>query len=224
MSKCLFWVANWDLSREEAAARLGGNVHDMGDSTGTDCRVLAGSSLRKVAGYITGGGGIAWSPNDFATFPRRTFSVVTIDQQPDFTWRGGNVKDLEQGAGTPLQGAQWAREAIQHGLVPTLYMSEAWVGPVNEALARLGLPQGQIVAYQWASPSSNPHTILPGTNLTLKEANVDLSVTAPLWYPIPTVPSPKPGPAPKPVPLTHDQQVFDWAFNIGYHAGWTARG
>lgn len=40
-----------------------------------------------------------------------------------------------------------------------------------------------IVAVQWASPSSNPDTILPGSSMTLKQANIDLSETADNWYP-----------------------------------------
>lgn len=39
-----------------------------------------------------------------------------------------------------------------------------------------------VASVQWASPTSNPHTILPGTNLTLLQANVDLSETAPGWF------------------------------------------
>lgn len=37
-------------------------------------------------------------------------------------------------------------------------------------------------AVQWASPSSNPDTVLPGTARTLKDANVDLSETSPTWF------------------------------------------
>ena len=37
-------------------------------------------------------------------------------------------------------------------------------------------------AIQFASPTSNPHTLVPGTNMTLANANVDLSVTQDEWY------------------------------------------
>lgn len=37
-------------------------------------------------------------------------------------------------------------------------------------------------AVQWASPSSNPHTLVPGTHVTLGSANIDLSVTQDEWY------------------------------------------
>jgi hypothetical protein len=37
-------------------------------------------------------------------------------------------------------------------------------------------------AIQFASPTSNPHTFVPGTHITLPNANVDLSVTQDEWY------------------------------------------
>jgi hypothetical protein len=40
----------------------------------------------------------------------------------------------------------------------------------------------KIVAVQWASPSSNPHTPLPRSSLTLEQANCDLSVTLDYWH------------------------------------------
>lgn len=53
-----------------------------------------------------------------------------------------------------------------------------------EAESRLGaLVHGMsCVAVQWASPTSNPETILPGSTRTLKDANCDLSVTADWWH------------------------------------------
>ena len=44
-------------------------------------------------------------------------------------------------------------------------------------------------AVQWASPTSNPNTIVPGSTQTLSELNVDLSVTQSDWHAyIPDVP------------------------------------
>jgi len=53
----------------------------------------------------------------------------------------------------------------------------------SQAVAMVSAASGPfpIVWVQWASPGSNPFTILPGTNLTLAEANCDLSVTAAGW-------------------------------------------
>lgn len=63
-----------------------------------------------------------------------------------------------------------------------------WNLSEHDAAAKLGtLIHGMTcVAVQWASPSSNPSTPLPGNpSLTLKQANCDLSVTADDWYPPP---------------------------------------
>ena len=48
-----------------------------------------------------------------------------------------------------------------------------WSVSEAEAAARLG---GNIYAWQWASPKSNSGTRLPGTGLTLAEAQCDLNV------------------------------------------------
>jgi hypothetical protein len=54
------------------------------------------------------------------------------------------------------------------------------------------------VGVQWASPSSNPNTVLPGpSGKTLREANVDLSVVDAGW--VPSGMGKAPAPAPKPV-------------------------
>ena len=41
-------------------------------------------------------------------------------------------------------------------------------------------------AVQWASPGSNPGTIVPGGALTLTQAQVDLSVAEATWHPAPS--------------------------------------
>ena len=40
-------------------------------------------------------------------------------------------------------------------------------------------------AVQWASPTSNPGTVVPGGTLTLAQAQVDLSVAEDAWHPAP---------------------------------------
>ena len=40
-------------------------------------------------------------------------------------------------------------------------------------------------AVHWASPTSNPGTIVPGGTLTLAQAQVDLSVAEDAWHPAP---------------------------------------
>lgn len=60
---------------------------------------------------------------------------------------------------------------------------DCWLADWNldeaEAAALLGTRISGLTcnAVQWASPSSNPGTVLPGSTLTLAESNCDLSVT-----------------------------------------------
>jgi hypothetical protein len=51
----------------------------------------------------------------------------------------------------------------------------------------------EIIGVQWASPSSNPDTLIPGGHATLREAQLDLSVVNQVWAPsMVAVPAPKP--------------------------------
>jgi hypothetical protein len=64
---------------------------------------------------------------------------------------------------------------------------DLWVAnwSLSEAeAARLLTTSGDypVVAVQWASPTSNPNTPVPGSTRTLAEANVDLSVTVASWF------------------------------------------
>jgi hypothetical protein len=75
----------------------------------------------------------------------------------------------------------------------------------QEAAAKLGtfIHGVSCVGVQWASPTSNPNTLLPGTNRTLSETNCDLNVVDANWIPsggFSPIPSPAPVPAPTPVP------------------------
>lgn len=58
----------------------------------------------------------------------------------------------------------------------------ALVGTKLTATGPNGSYSYPVVAVQWASPTSNPDTIVPGSSETLSEANVDLSVALASWY------------------------------------------
>lgn len=65
------------------------------------------------------------------------------------------------------------------------------IGKYDLAVPGHGTVTINVAAVQWASPSSNPHTIVPGSTLTLQQANVDLSETRPDWFSwVPPVPPP----------------------------------
>lgn len=140
-----------------------------------------------------------------------------------------DVLDIEKGAWTPAEAAAEVKRRVEAGYQwTTLYGSNAalgaaadaikayghdiWNGHVDCVLADWNLSEAEAYkivgtevhgmtcrGVQWASPSSNPHTNLPGTAMTLAESNVDLNVIQPGWNP-PTVPRSKPVPAPVPVP------------------------
>lgn len=87
--------------------------------------------------------------------------------------------------------------------------ASALIGHYTVPLAGHGNVSVNVVAVQWASPSSNPNTILPGTNQTLSQANVDLSETAPGWFPYVAPPIPPGSPkAPAPPGQWEDAAVL----------------
>jgi hypothetical protein len=182
----------------------------------------------KVGGYTTGTPGVEWTAADWAQFPDAGHNRIdqsdggldplgsdTIDVE-------GGAATPEQVAGwvkTRIEhNIQWstcygghdALAAVQAALEAA--GANGWYyGHVNCWLADWNLDQAQAtaligtdisgmscVAVQWASPTSNPTTTVPGSALNLAQANVDLSVALASWRPAPhQPPSPQP-PAPHP--------------------------
>jgi hypothetical protein len=140
-----------------------------------------------------------------------------------------DVLDVENGAWSVQEAADEVERRVEAGYQwTTLYGSDAalgaladaikakgkdiWNGHVDCILADWNLDEAEAAkivgaevhsmtcrAVQWASPTSNPNTLLPGTSMTLREANVDLNVVQPGWNP-PVVPKPRPVPVPVPEP------------------------
>jgi hypothetical protein len=160
-------------------------------------------STSKVAGYVTGTGNIEWTPSDWARFP--SSGHVRIDQSPALAaWASGaaDVADVESGAATVASAIAVGLERQKNGWWSFVYVAEGNVGALTSAAAAAGLSKlqvwlanwnldeaeaaaalsGDVVAVQYASPSSNPSTVVPGGTQTLAEANVDLSVTVPSWF------------------------------------------
>jgi hypothetical protein len=141
-----------------------------------------------------------------------------------------DVYDMESGAVTPAQAARGVAGRVHAGIDWTTgygsdgmlaaFASEVqkfghavWNGHVNCWLADWNLNEAEAakligtkihgmtcVAVQWASPTSNPNTLLPGTKLTLREANVDLSVVDGTWVPSGGWGGPVVSPVPPPPP------------------------
>lgn len=158
-----------------------------------------------------------WQDRLIASYTTRSFAVsagvrrdvkhfIPIDQAPTNELAGGaKVKDVEPG-GAGLENAKRLRSAGEHFVTYTFEanMTAArdalpggpfWVADWNlteaEALQYLA-DHPDTVAVQWASPTSNPGLVVPGTNgRTIRELNVDLSVGK-LSYWMPGKPAPKP--------------------------------
>lgn len=181
----------------------------------------------KVAGYVTGTGDVPWTLADFQEF-EKTAGVVRIIQRPGSDVFGGDVFDIEPGALNIAEFVVAAKTREQHkwsscgyidatqagSLVQAcsdagLTMVTLWIANWNlnetQAISLLGTKMREypVVAVQYASPASNPNTVCPGSSKTLKELNLDLSVTLPTWFPAPShTPVAPPPPA---VPPTSPQ-------------------
>lgn len=184
----------------------------MIDATHADVTNIP-QGTRKVAGYVTGTADIRWTPADWHRFPNA--GHVRIDQHGDPSLHAAIV-DCEALAATPRVAAQCiqARLAAGHSrggvyasqdTVPAVAAAlkavsvsaaqvDLWLANWNlsraeaTALLRTNMSGLTIQAVQWASPTSNPTTRVPGSTLTLREANVDLSVTVNGWHPPPPPP------------------------------------
>lgn len=168
------------------------------------------ASTPKVAGYVTGTADIEWTSQDWDRFPRA--GMVHIDQSPGLAAYGsnlGSVADVEAGAGTVWSFIQASASRLRLGRLLWCYGTASTLSEVSAALKAAGIPLEKcgawladwnmseaeadaalgtaiagirIVAVQWASPTSNPDTRVPGSTLTLRAAQVDLSVTIPGWF------------------------------------------
>lgn len=164
-------------------------------------------SAPKVGGYVTGTPDIQWTAEDWARFPEA--GHVPVNQDPADPSTHG-VADVEEGAYTIAEAVERARARKSAGYGIYNYTDEANVSELCQALtdggidgseiwlanwnlseeeaagllgqAVHGYPGHVIKAVQWASPTSNPDTKVPGSDLTLKAANVDLSVSVPSWF------------------------------------------
>lgn len=166
-------------------------------------------NLIAVMGYDTGTPDIAWTAEDWARFPLA--GKVIVDQSPDlaqFAAGKANVADVERGAATVESFIAAARQREAMKLDSTIYIS---LDPLRDAIGQMiraglnthvryfvadyGFSMNEAIDYlhthpvavgvQFASPGSNPHTILPGSTLTLAQAGADLSVKRASWFPAP---------------------------------------
>jgi hypothetical protein len=180
----------------------------MIDVTGANLNGLLsalGSNFpQTIASYVTGTGGIEATPAQFATVARDC-GVFRYDQSPSLAeFASGNADgaDIENGAGTIVAAVDAAQQREEHNWYSWFYISSGNLAEARTAAAKLSrvrfivadwnLSQTQAQAFlaanddvdavQWASPSSNPNTVCPGTSRTLKQLNVDLNATRAGWF------------------------------------------
>jgi len=166
--------------------------------------------FRLVALYATGTNGIEATAAEIARFTNAGVGVVLIDQSPSLSVFAAGIAhvaiaDVEPGAGTPTTVAEGVLAREKKGLESTIYVSEANLQAAKDALHTSGadsnlvsfglanwnlsqaeaetqISSDQSLAYvQWASPSSNPLTVLPGAGMDLAVANVDLNIADLTW-------------------------------------------
>ena len=199
-------------------------VVDMLDAIGARGPQVIPRGTKRVAAYITGTGGIAWTNAQIAELASRGVQFVLRIDQTNLFLPFLSIKDLvvdiEPGAATNLTADHIAVKRAQARLDTVLYcmlsdfdalvqsvnalgiQNHVWYWVADWNLDRNGAiafieQHARVVAVQWASPSSNPRTLVPGSSSTLTESNVDLSVVRADW------PAPLPKPAKKRVPRPH---------------------
>lgn len=199
------------------AAIVAGNAGLMIDVTGGNLpgllHALAGRWPDVLAGYVTGSAGVDWPGDEWGKLHPHV-GLFRYDQSPGlglFASGAADGADIERGAGTIGHFIDGARKREARGWYSWAYISAsdhpALAGDVkaaglkrvqygianwNDSLAQAQAQLGPPVAYvQWASPTSNPNTLVPLTGgKTLAALNVDLNATLPGWFAKPKAPPP----------------------------------
>jgi len=198
--------------------------------------------------YVTGSGGILESAAEIAAAKAAGVGLIRIDQSPGlalFAAGHADVGDIEYLAGTD-QSAEIAvgkRQALglkEHGLyasfsaIPALKASIRnpagvgyWVADYSWSILQAELrlaANADWNAVQFGDPNSNPTTLVPGTNVSLRMAQADIDVAKTSWL------SQFLGtPAPPPPPVTAPQWPFSVVDYLGMqstdpacHSGYTS--
>jgi hypothetical protein len=164
-----------------------------------------------VAAYLTGTGVVPWSAAEIQARRAAGEGVVGIDQTPggqlfaqDGTFDGvrASIYDVEAGAGTPASAAAACRSRVALGVKQhTLYVSLDSLPALRAAVAGIpGVVYGvanyawslaeaeayiaanpDVVYVQYGDPQTNPNTDVPGTSVTLAQANADIDVARASW-------------------------------------------
>jgi hypothetical protein len=193
---------------------MGNLFIDMIDVKGSSVHNIPAGWKGKIAGYNAGLGDVPWTPAQWAQFPT-TGKVRMNEYNPDPFASDVYVTEDRAFSITEVVGIavmrserKWNTDiyidraninllilALHKAGVPPgvagnpggrIFLAD-WNLNHDEAVALLNTNFGgyPVMAVQWASPSTNPHTVIPGTSVTLAQANADLSVTVPAWFAAP---------------------------------------
>jgi hypothetical protein len=172
------------------------------DCPGSEVQHLISAGVKPTAiwPYITGTDGVPWTPEEIDRFRQQGTEVILVNQgfgQGPAAALDGDEFDVEAGAWT-LSGLRMvvAKRRDVHWST-RVYCTWSNYSVIKEALAQDGTGRSvffriadwnldqhmaelelhaDVYAGQWASPTTNPATLIPGTSLTLAEAGADLSV------------------------------------------------
>jgi len=166
-----------------------------------------------VGGYVTGSGAVPWSAADWARFPNSRHVRIDQSPSANPDPHSYDVMDMETFALTADEVAANHKRRIDAGIEwSTVYATRSnlalataaikglggnyWYGHVNYGLADWNLDEEEAAALigtlveeatciwvQWASPTSNPDTIVPGGTANLVQSNIDIGVCHGLWIP-----------------------------------------
>ncbi len=207
------------------------------DVTGVNSgNIPAVPALGIIALYATGTDGIAATSAEIARFKNAGVGVALIDQTPSlsvFAAGSADIADVEQGAGTVDSAVAAILDRQAHGLQSTIYLSysnldsmtSALPSDVNQDLVVYGvadyawsqaesedlLAANPSWAYcQYGDPETNPDTLVPGTTVTLSEAQCDIDIAQSSWA------DQFMARTPYPTPTGESQTVYPATVNFGW--------
>lgn len=172
------------------------------DCLGSDVQHLISAAVKPTAiwPYITGTDGIAWTPQEIDHFRQLGVRIYLVNQgvsQGPGQALDGDEFDYEAGGWTLPNLVDVVQIRRRASWSTRVYCTWSSYGAIKQALADYGIGRSvffriadwnldqhlaelelhdDVYAGQWASPSTNPATLIPGTSLTLSEVNADLSV------------------------------------------------
>jgi hypothetical protein len=181
------------------------------DVTGVNSvKIPALKAMEFILLYATGTDGIEATAAEIARFRSVGVSVGLIDQTPSLSVFASGiahvaVADVESGAGTPSTVSAAVLERQARKELSTVYCSQNDLSTVKNALvaakvdmvgvvfgvanynlsraeAEAALASNSDWAYvQYGDPTTNPNTMVPGSTVTLTEAQADIDVANSSW-------------------------------------------